>query len=113
MIKAAWPEWWSDAADASPSARLELRFSLARKLGLDARSLVDEEGVPRFVWRDEARFKNLSGESDLERAAIASFGRAVGAILIAATTARHIELSPDPISIRKSILRSSPFVGLF
>ena len=33
-INAAWPEWWSEAAEPSPSASLDLRFSLARKLGL-------------------------------------------------------------------------------
>lgn len=111
-IDAAWPEWWSDSADPSPSARLDLRFSLARKLGLDARSLVDEEGVPRFIWRDEARFKNLLGESDSERAAIASFGRAFGSIIIGAAGTGQGFLPADPITIRNSILRSRPFVGL-
>ena len=82
-INAAWPDWWSDDADPSSSARLELRFSVARKLGLDARSVLDEEGVPRFIWKDEARFKHLSGETDLERAAISSFGRSIGALLTA------------------------------
>jgi hypothetical protein len=111
-IDAAWPQWWSDAAEGSPSASLELRFSIARKLGLDARSLLDEEGTPRFVWRDEARFKNLSGESELEQAAISSFGRAVGSILLGATGAAQIVLGADANSIRDSVLRSRPFVGL-
>ena len=111
-IEAAWPEWWSDSADASPSARLDLRFSLARKLGLDARSLVDEDGIPRFIWRNEARFKHLSGESELERAAIASFGRALGSIILGASSAGQASLPSDSISIRNSILRSRRFVTL-
>jgi hypothetical protein len=111
-VDAAWPEWWSDSADPSASARLDLRFSLARKLGLDARSLVDEEGVPRFVWRDEARFKNLSGETDSERAAIASFGRAFGAILAGALRGSRHALPRDASSIRQSVLHSRPFVSL-
>jgi len=85
---------------------------LARKLGLDARSLADEEGVPRFIWRDEARFKNLSGESELELAAIASFGRAVGSILVAATGVGPDILNLGAGAIRDSLLRSRPFVGL-
>lgn len=111
-IDAAWPDWWNDSAVPSPSARLDLRFSLARKLGLDARSLVDEEGVPRFIWRDEARFKNLSGETDSERAAIASFGRALGSIIIGAAGTGQVALPTDPVVIRDSILHSRPFVGL-
>lgn len=111
-IDAAWPDWWSESADPSPSARLELRFSLARKLGLDARSLVDEEGVPRFIWRDEARFKHLSGESDAERAAIASFGRAFGSIMVGAANLGQSELPNNALTIRNAILSSRPFVEL-
>ena len=112
-IQAAWPEWWSDAADPSPSARLELRFSIARKLGLDPQSLLDEEVAPRFVWRDEARFKHLSGESDAERAAITSFGRALGSLLVAATppsTGTIMQASAS--GLRKTVLGSQQYVRL-
>src|SRR5262245_20956025 len=113
VIQAAWPDWWSDAADPSPSAKLELRFSVARKLGLDAHSLLDEEGIPRFVWRDEARFKHLAGESDLERAAMTSFGKALAALLIAATPTQHRSLRQVSANeIRRAILSSQPFVTL-
>lgn len=110
-IKAAWPAWWSSDADASPSAKLELRFSLARKLGIDPRSLLDAEGTPRFMWRDEARFKHLSGESDEQRAAISSFGRALAALLVSATEATQLpEL--EALSLRALVLKSQPFVRL-
>jgi hypothetical protein len=74
--------------------------------------LVDDEGVARFAWLDEARFKNLAGESELERAAIASFGRAIGSILLEATREGPEILTPDVAGIRNSILRSQPFVTL-
>lgn len=112
-IQAAWPEWWSDAADPSPSARLELRFSIARKLGLDPHSLLDEEVAPRFVWRDEARFKHLSGESDAERAAITSFGRALGSLLVSATPSPIGTIAQASASdLRSMALRSHQFVRL-
>jgi len=111
-IAAAWPQWWSDDADASPSARLELHFSIARKLGIDPRSLLDAEGTPRFIWRDEARFKHLSGESDAERAAISSFGRALGALLIGGTTQLIDPANADAASLRGLVLENQPFVRL-
>jgi hypothetical protein len=111
-ITAAWPQWWSQDADASPSARLELHFSIARKLGIDPRSLLDAEGTPRFVWRDEARFKHLSGESDAERAAISSFGRALGALLVPGATPLIDPRGADAASLRNLILRNQPFVRL-
>jgi len=112
-INAAWPDWWSDDADPSPSARLELRFSVARKLGLDARSVLDEEGVPRFIWKDEARFKHLSGETDLERAAISSFGRSIGALLTAGSPVAQFSLfGTSAATLRDAILRSQSYVRL-
>ena len=60
-VAAAWPEWWSKDAESSPSANVELRFSLARKLGLDPRSLIADEAEPLFVWDDAARFKGFTG----------------------------------------------------
>src|SRR5258708_31770465 len=83
-VVAAWPTWWSEDADASPSAVSELRFSIARKLGLDPRSLLDSSDGPKFLWRDEARFKHLTGESESELSAITSFGTALAGILITA-----------------------------
>lgn len=112
IIDAAWPTWWSDAAEASVSARTELHFSLARKLGLDPRSLLEETDEPRFVWRDCARFKNLSGESDMERAALVSIGTVLATILIKAapeyrefedtraSEIRRLLLGPDGRSVR-------------
>lgn len=112
-INAAWPDWWSDDADPVSSARLELRFSVARKLGLDARSVLDEEGVPRFIWRDEARFKHLSGESDLERAAISSFGRSIGALLTAGTPTGEFSLiGTSAAALRDAVLSSQSYVRL-
>ena len=110
-IEAAWPTWWSENAEPSPSARLELRFSVARKLGLDARSVLDEEGFPRFIWRDEARFKHLAGESEDERAAISSFGHAYGGLLISATRPGSFSVQGmSAAKLRQAVLRSQQYV---
>jgi hypothetical protein len=109
-INAAWPQWWSTAAEASSSAQTELRFSLSRKLGLDPRSLLDD--APRFIWRDEAKFKRLTAETDAEQAALISFGASVGRSLIAATTAVDFSLGPDPERYRHAILKDARYVGL-
>jgi hypothetical protein len=113
-ISAAWPRWWSDDAEDSTSARAELHFSVARRLGLDPRSLVTEAGEPQFIWTEEARFKHLSGEDDLEQAGITSFGRAVSSILLSGTPGDGIGLTgQSPRALRESILGADqPYVGL-
>jgi len=83
-INAAWPDWWSDEAANSISARAELRFSLARKLGLDPQSLLEDER-PRFVWRGEGKFKRLTTETEQQRVAISSFGASIARPLLAGT----------------------------
>lgn len=112
-ITAAWPAWWSEAAEGSVSARSELRFSLARKLGLDPRSLADEgSNLPRFVWRDEARFKNLAA-TDWERSAIASFAMSIARIAVAATPPSTAALQGNEAGgLRHAILANQPFVRL-
>lgn len=84
-IEAAWPEWWSTAADASPSALADAKFSVARKLGLDPRSLIGDE-EPRFIWQDATKYKNFSGKPS-EQAAITAFGTALTRQLLSATPA--------------------------
>jgi hypothetical protein len=111
-IEAAWPMWWSEEADTSSSAKAELRFSLSRKLGLDPRSLLEDDGEPRFVWRDEARFKRLSGESEFEKAAITSFGVALGSVLISATAPLSSIAHASATGLRDLILRTQDYVRL-
>ena len=82
-VDAAWPDWWSDQAEASASARTELRLAIARNLGLSPTSLVGER--VDFVWRDRARFKHLRAEAGMPIAVLNSFGVSVGRSLIAAT----------------------------
>lgn len=111
-IDAAWPEWWGVAADASPSALADAKFSVARKLGLDPRSLLDE-GEPQFIWKDACKYKNFTGTS-AEQAAITSFGTALARQVLAATPPidQTIEgLAPD--ALRDAMLRGGrPFVTL-
>jgi len=111
-IEAAWPTWWSEDADASASAQTELRFSLSRKLGLDPRSLLEDDAEPRFVWRDEARFKRLSGEGGLEQAAITSFGVALGSVLISAVDPSASVSNVGAAALRGLILGKQQYVRL-
>jgi IrrE N-terminal-like domain len=115
-IEAVWPQWWSDAAEESTSARTELRFGVARRLGIDPSSLVDKDASPRFLWSSQARFKNLAGESKLEREGISSFGRAVAKTLLSGTPVPESIISTDnsALALRQMLLglERSPFVGL-
>src|ERR1700733_13709278 len=106
-IDAVWPEWWSSEAEASVSATAELRYTVARRLGVSPRSLFD--GPPRFVWRDRAKYKNLGDISRDEVGILSSFGVAVGQSLAAMAPPTR-PLPTSAAQLREAILASSSVV---
>lgn len=109
-VNAAWPTWWSEELAGDISGRAELRFALARRLGLSPRSLLGER--VEFVWSDEARFKHLSTEDAVERAALASFGVTIGRMLLRATPIGPSIVGIKAADLRHAILASRAFVDL-
>jgi hypothetical protein len=109
-IDAAWPSWWDESLAQSPSGRAELRFAVARRLGLRPQPLLGER--VEFVWNDEARFKHLSAADASDKAAITSFGMAVGRVLLQATSPGPGLAVIGPDRLRTALLASRPYADL-
>lgn len=109
-IKAAWPSWWSDEVEGSPSGRAELRFALARRLGLAPKALLGER--VDFVWKSKARFKYLSTEDQTQQDAITSFGASIGRLLIRATPQEAVIGEIPALDLRNAILGGNDLVHL-
>lgn len=109
-IEAAWPSWWNDDLSSSPSARAELRFALARRLGLDPKPLLGER--VEFIWKDKARFKHLTTQTSGELEIISSFGVSVGRIVERAAPTGSGFGGLTAQSLRESILASTLYVDL-
>ncbi len=109
-IEAAWPSWWSEELANDASGRAELRFALARRLGLSPRSLVGDR--VEFVWNDEALFKNLSVVDAGKRAALTSFGMTVGRSLLRATAPGPSLAGVGATELRDAVLAGREFVDL-
>ena len=110
VIQAAWPSWWSNELAEDPSGQAELRFSLARRLGLSPKSLLRERA--EFLWQDEACFKHLSTEDPAKRATLTSFGIAIGQLLVRATPQAYSLVGVDALSLRKMVLACRESVDL-
>lgn len=108
-IEAAWPQWWSEDAVGSPAAEAELRFSLARKLGLSASSLLRDE--PTFVFRGHSSFKRASMKDQIEELSISAVAQSLGRLVANATLAPVREL-PSAKEARSALLRSNPYISL-
>ncbi len=76
--------------------------------------MLDDADEPRFLWREEARFKHLSTEDEVERAGIASFGRAVATALVDAALPAPTDLAGIAASdLRVRLLSTGrSFIGL-
>ena len=111
-ISAAWPQWWSSGADSSLSAQAELRFSLARKLGLDPRSVINDDDTPVFLGDDSAKFKNSKGDTVKEKLAITSFGLSLGRILLAGSEPKFSIVGESAENLRSSMLQNTSFIGI-
>lgn len=107
VVNLAWPSWWTDEAEASASAQAELRFTVARRLGLDARSLLEHD-EPSFLWK-VASFKNLGTVTEAEIYANVSFGTSLARVLTAAVPSVPL---PDLSAgrLRAELKRSGPIV---
>ena len=110
VIRAAWPVWWSDELSSSPSGRTELRFTLARKLGLSPKSLLGER--IEFVWKNKARFKYLSVQDDFQQSALTSFGVSLARLLLRASPRGDSIAGIDAQQLREHILSAREFVDL-
>lgn len=109
-IDAAWPSWWDEGLASSPSGRAELRFALARRFGLRPEPLLGER--VEFIWNDEARFKHLKPGDEGDRAAITSYGMAVGRSLLHATPAGPQLALVSALRLRQALLASRPYADL-
>lgn len=110
LINAVWPSWWSEDASTSRSSNAELRFSIARKLGLSPESLLEDS--VEFAWEDAARFKGLATETDADKSMLTSYGLSIGRALVGLQIAGG---STDPLGaneIRSAILQNRQFVDL-
>lgn len=115
VVRAVWPSWWSEDAETSTSALNDLKFSVARRLGLAATSLFDE-GDATFVWHGAPKFKGLTSRTQLEKSALNAFGSSIGHSLIMGAEEQSENQSgrlADGVEVRASILRSgAAFVEL-
>ncbi len=94
----------------SPSANAELRFALARKLGLAPRPLLGER--VEFVWKDRARFKHLGAETEADQQVLSSFAMSVGRLLTRTAPSGKGFHGISAEELRQSILKSSQYVDL-
>ena len=109
-IDAAWPSWWSDQLASEPSGQAELRFALARRLGVSPKSLSGER--VEFIWKREAKFKNGPTPGADIGPLLTSFATSFGRSMTAAAPPLANLDSFTALDLRRMIMKDRPFVDL-
>jgi hypothetical protein len=106
-IRSALPSWWTPEAEKEPGALIELKASLARRLGLELSSLLNDQAELRIAVPRNTKYKlRREADSELLKPATGSLA-AVAAVVCGATN--HLPAPQDfndAISARLEILDS-------
>ncbi len=106
-VRAAFPSWWSPEAAHEPGALLELKMALSRRLGVELRSLLDDDADLRVTVPKGTKYKlRIGTDVGLLEPATASLS-AIAQVVSVATS--HLPVVPnlqDPASARRDILQS-------
>lgn len=91
-VNAVWPSWWHPEADNSASAIGELCFSIARKLGINPMSLLDDNIIPTPSIGLNAVFKHLKKDDQHNIGILSAFGVGIGRLVTRATDATDVDI---------------------
>ncbi len=106
-VRAALPSWWSPEAEKEPGALLELKTALARRLGLQLSSLLDDRAQLQVAVPGNTKFKlRRQADSDLLKPAAASLGALAAVVSGATSHLRPPQDLRDAASARVEILDS-------
>lgn len=109
-INAAWPSWWTDQLASEPSGQAELRFALARRLGVSPKSLSGER--VEFIWKRQAKFKSGPTPGAEIGPILTSFAISIGRSIAAAAPPMADLDSLTALDLRRMIMKDRPFVDL-
>lgn len=106
------PSWWEDGIAKLPTGLLQLKMHLARHLGLDVNSVLDDNQPIKFTEIDNPCFKrNLTIEKQ-ELLQIQTLVSQTARIARLATTAEYNLVLNNAAEIRQSILAQGTTVSL-
>jgi hypothetical protein len=97
-VQAQIPSWWSPTAGNSKSALMQAELTVARRLGLDIRSLL--EGRPTLAQRLKAKYKRARRYSASEVAPSTAICIALAEAVAANFPLRYEGVPKDPQEIR-------------
>lgn len=98
-VEAQMPSWWSPEARKSGSAVMQLELTLARRLGLDVRSLL--EGNPTLAQRLNAKYKRARRYTEQQLAISTSVCVSLAEAVSAALQVPYSGIPRSPAPIRE------------
>jgi hypothetical protein len=114
FVRASLPDWWTPEQGATTSGKTLVSLLLARRLGLDPETLLDDNVPVGFLHTGPTKFKHLRLGPGLQREALTAYSQGVARIVMAArrgveSESRHV---PSALELRRQVLETgSDYVG--
>jgi hypothetical protein len=106
------PSWWKNEIAELPTGLLQLKMHLARHLGLNFESVLDDAQPIVFATTGTCNFKHYATVRDKELLEIQVIATQVAQIAQFAITTDYRPLSVDATTIRQQILEKAAVVSL-
>lgn len=106
FVRASLPDWWTPEVGATTSGKTLVSLLLARRLGLDPETLLDDNVPVGFLHTGPTKFKHLRLGPGLQREALTAYSQGVARIVMAArrdeeSGLRHV---PPALELRQQVL---------
>jgi hypothetical protein len=107
----ALPSWWDEELETKPVAILEGAGYIAKRLGLDLKSLLAEDEPPRFKPQPQIKFKQRPIKNNHPEIA-QGLAHRLAEMVAYGTEVKFTPLPSDANQIREQILTLSPTINL-
>ena len=98
------PGWWEDSATEYPGAVQQLKLHLARCLGIEALSLLDDNQIPRFINLLSCRFKQAKNANVEKSQILTAIATTVGRMVATGTDNKYHPFVSDAQELRQQVL---------
>lgn len=106
------PSWWDDELNDKPVAVLECSAYIAKRFGLDLKSLLSEDEIVKFKVQAQPKFRQTQHQINKQPAIACGLANRIAEMVAYGSEITYTSLPTNPLDIRKEILQHHSIVDL-
>lgn len=106
------PSWWDDELNDKPVAVLECSGYIAKRFGLDLKSLLSEDEIVKFKVQAQPKFRQTQHQINKQPVLACGLANRIAEMVAYGSEITYTSLPTNPLDIRKQILEHHSVVDL-